>query len=86
MCYAIPNNGVGKHSLFLATVDATTKAGLLVRITGCDAVDWNMMVRLNGSNVAAWQRSHQLSLLLLLDSCGRSSRPASQIILCIYFP
>jgi len=79
------------HSLFLATIHSITDAGLLLRVTGCDAVDRNMMVRLNGSNITAWQRSHQLAFLLLvvlvlLYGCGRCSRPASKIILCIYFP
>jgi hypothetical protein len=86
MSDAIRNTGVCMQSLFLATVDSTTEAGLLLRFTGCDAVDWNMVVRLYGCNVAAWQRSHQFALLLLLDSRGRRSRPVSQSIFCTYVP
>jgi hypothetical protein len=91
MSDGIYSTGVAMYSLFLAAIHSITDAGLLLRVTGRDAVDRNMMVRLYGSNIAAWQRSHQLALLLLmvlvmLYGCGRRSRPASQIILCIYFP
>jgi len=91
MSDGIHSTGVAMHNLFLAAIHTITDAGLLLRVTGCDAVDRNMMVRLNGSDIAAWQRAHQLTLLLLvvlvlLYGCGRRSRPASKTILCIYFP
>lgn len=91
MSDGIHSTGVAMHSLLLAAIHSITDAGLLLRVTGCDAVDRNMMVRLNGSDIAAWQWSHQLALLLLvvlvlLYGCGRRSSPASTIILCICFP
>jgi hypothetical protein len=93
MSDGIHSTGVAMHSLFLAAaIHSITDAGLLLRVTGCDAVDRNVVVRLNGSNIAAWQGAHQLALLLLLVvlvllySCGRRSRPASDIISCVYFP
>jgi hypothetical protein len=58
MSDGIHGTGVAMHSLFLAAIHSVADAGLLLRVTGCDAVDRNMMVRLYGSNIAAWQRSH----------------------------
>lgn len=58
MSDGIHSTGVAMHSLFLAAIHSVTDTGLLLKVTGCDAVDRNMMVRLYGSNIAAWQRSH----------------------------
>jgi len=58
MTDGIHSTGVAMHGLFLAAIHSITDATRLLRVTGCDAVDRNMVVRLYGSDIAAWQGSH----------------------------